>query len=470
MFDLNLTINCKDKENKFVEGYEQESPVTSNSLVVNGEEASSNDDTCSTLASSCTGDTTSMTFNFGILNGNDRDEKAHDRGLTLTKSEMVTRELFPTCQLSELNSGSRSNMSLDLSFDHGHHQQGQSEMVVQHQENEVQQVQARKNRRGPKSKSSQYRGVTFYRRTGRWESHIWDCGKQVYLGGFDTDLTAARAYDRAAIKFRGVDADINFNLGDYEEDMKQMKNLSKEEFVQTLRRHSAGLSRGSSKFRGVTAHKCSPWEAQMGQFLGKMAYDKAAIKSNGRDAVANYNPSTYDGKMISKPHNEGSPHDLDLNLGISTSSLKESGSLFSFQYSPRYVQNEGESKLQTENSGTRVDNPLTSEYSVLWAGVNPDFVPKDKVCQEREVISSQGRPEWAWQVHDRVFSTPMAMVSTAASSGFSLPATTSFFSATTSSPEVPNPSALNLCFASYPGTSTNTSQNYFQIRPSLPPP
>ncbi|GJU52697.1 hypothetical protein Tco_1226411, partial [Tanacetum coccineum] len=40
---------------------------------------------------------------------------------------------------------------------------------------------AKKSRRGPRSRSSQYRGVTFYRRTGRWESHIWDCGKQVYL-------------------------------------------------------------------------------------------------------------------------------------------------------------------------------------------------------------------------------------------------------------------------------------------------
>ena len=32
---------------------------------------------------------------------------------------------------------------------------------------------AKKTRRGPRSRSSQYRGVTFYRRTGRWESHIW---------------------------------------------------------------------------------------------------------------------------------------------------------------------------------------------------------------------------------------------------------------------------------------------------------
>lgn len=33
-----------------------------------------------------------------------------------------------------------------------------------------------------------------------------------------------RAYDRAAIKFRGVEADINFNVGDYDEDLKQVRS------------------------------------------------------------------------------------------------------------------------------------------------------------------------------------------------------------------------------------------------------
>ncbi|URE00298.1 AP2 domain containing protein [Musa troglodytarum] len=155
--------------------------------------------------------------------------------------------------------------------------------------------QVKKSRRGPRSRSSQYRGVTFYRRTGRWESHIWDCGKQVYLGGFDTAHAAARAYDRAAIKFRGLDADINFDLSDYDEDLKQMRNLTKEEFVHILRRQSTGFARGSSKYRGVTLHKCGRWEARMGQFLGKKciylglfdseieaarAYDKAAISDS----------------------------------------------------------------------------------------------------------------------------------------------------------------------------------------------
>ncbi|KAL5569223.1 hypothetical protein UlMin_025798 [Ulmus minor] len=126
----------------------------------------------------------------------------------------------------------------------------------------------KQSRRGPKPRSSRYRGVTFYQRTGRWESHIWDCGKQVYLGGFDTAHAAARTYDRAAIMFRGFDADINFHLSDYEEDIKHMRNLSKKELVLVLRQQNKVVSRGSSKYRGVSLHKCGPREATTGQFLG----------------------------------------------------------------------------------------------------------------------------------------------------------------------------------------------------------
>ncbi|CAL0326451.1 unnamed protein product [Lupinus luteus] len=57
------------------------------------------------------------------------------------------------------------------------------------------------------------------------------------------------AYDIAVIQFRGVEADINFNIEDYEEDMKQMSNLTKVEFVHVLRRQSTGFARLSSKYK-----------------------------------------------------------------------------------------------------------------------------------------------------------------------------------------------------------------------------
>ncbi|WOL03653.1 AP2-like ethylene-responsive transcription factor BBM2 [Canna indica] len=177
-------------------------------------------------------------------------------------------------------------------------------------------------------RTSIYRGVTRHRWTGRYEAHLWDnsCrregqtrkgrqGIHIYIySGYDKEDKAARAYDLAALKYWGPTTTTNFPISNYEKELEEMKHMTRQEFVASLRRKSSGFSRGASIYRGVTRHhQHGRWQARIGRVAGNKdlylgtfstqeeaaeAYDIAAIKFRGLNAVTNFDMSRYDVKSI----------------------------------------------------------------------------------------------------------------------------------------------------------------------------
>ncbi|CAK9269110.1 unnamed protein product [Sphagnum jensenii] len=117
-------------------------------------------------------------------------------------------------------------------------------------------------------RSSQYRGVTRHRYTGRYEAHLWDNSK-VKTGAYQNEEQAARAHDSAALKYWGPGAFINFPIDEYKDQLIAMENFTKEEYILLIRRRSPGFARGRSKYRGVTRHhQDGRWEARIGREPG----------------------------------------------------------------------------------------------------------------------------------------------------------------------------------------------------------
>ena len=72
-----------------------------------------------------------------------------------------------------------------------------------------------RNKTKQKNSTNKFKGI--HRHGDRWRAQIYDGEnhRRIHLGLFDTDVEAAKAYDRAAIILFGKFACLNFNRDDY---------------------------------------------------------------------------------------------------------------------------------------------------------------------------------------------------------------------------------------------------------------
>ncbi|RZC61189.1 hypothetical protein C5167_022934 [Papaver somniferum] len=182
---------------------------------------------------------------------------------------------------------------------------GSGSSVVLDLETGVDQAESRK------LPSSQYKGVV-PQPNGRWGAQIYEKHQRVWLGTFNEEQEAAKAYDIAAQRFRGRDAITNFKPlldGNEDDDIEAafLNSHSKAEIVDMLRKHTYNdeLDQSKRNFGDGSCHgKINRSGIYMGLTPGSMGQGMGAREQLFEKAVTPSDVGKLNRLVIPKQHAE----------------------------------------------------------------------------------------------------------------------------------------------------------------------